>query len=169
MVMSDRATELAAALIRNFNDVPLTRLLREPLYDSRGARLAQGTAAQKLGASFDVLAPGKRSCPYHLHHAQEELFVVLDGQGTLRVAGEMLPIKAGDVIFIPPGPEYPHQIINTSDAVLKYLSVSTMETPEICEYPDSGKYLAEGSLQSSTPFGVIDRGGARLDYWDGEP
>jgi uncharacterized cupin superfamily protein len=167
--MSNRAAELATLLIRNFNEMPLTRLLREPLYDSQGVRLAQGTAARKLGASYDVLAPGKRGCPYHLHHAQEELFVILEGNGTLRVAGEMLAIKAGDVVFVPPGPEYPHQIINTSDVELKYLSISTMETPEICEYPDSGKYLAEGSLQSSTPFGVIDRRSARLDYWDGEP
>jgi len=167
--MTDRTAELAAALIRNINDVPLKRLLREPLYDSEGARLATGTAAQKLGASFDILAPGKRSCPYHLHHAQEEMFVILDGEGTLRVAGEMLPVRSGDVIFIPPGPEYPHQIINTSDAPLKYLSVSTMEAPEICEYPDSGKYLAEGSLHSKTPFDVIDRRTQSLDYWDGEP
>ncbi len=167
--MSDRAIELAAALIRNVNDVPLTRLLREPLYDTRSARLAHGTAARKLGASFDVLAPGKRGCPYHLHHAQEEMFVILEGAGTLRVAGEMLPVKAGDVIFIPPGPEYPHQIVNTSDAPLRYLSVSTKEVPEICEYPDSGKYLAEGSLVSSAPFEVIDRREQKLDYWDGEP
>lgn len=166
--MADRATELAAALIRNVNEVPLTRLLREPHYDSQRARLAPGTAARKLGASFDVIAPGKRVCPYHLHHAQEEMFVILEGGGTLRVAGELLPIRAGDVIFIPRGPEYPHQIINTSDVPLKYLSVSTMEVPEICEYPDSGKYLAEGSLQSSTPFEVIDRRGQSLDYWDGE-
>jgi uncharacterized cupin superfamily protein len=167
--MSDRAAVLAATLIRNVNDVPLKRLLREPHYDAQGARLARGTAARKLGASFDIVAPGKRSCPYHLHHAQEEMFVVLEGTGTLRVAGEMLPVKAGDVIFIPPGPEYPHQLLNTSDAPLKYLSISTMEAPEICEYPDSGKYLAEGSLDSETPFEVIDRRGASLDYWDGEP
>jgi uncharacterized cupin superfamily protein len=166
--MTNRATELAAALIRNFNEVPLTPLLRPPHYDAVGARLARGTAAQKLGASIDILQPGKLGCPYHLHHAQEEMFVILEGTATLRVAGEMLPIKAGDVIFIPPGPEYPHQIINTSDAPLKYLSVSTMETPEICEYPDSGKFLAEGSLKSSAPFEVIDRRGSGLDYWDGE-
>lgn len=167
--MNDRAAALAKALIRNVDDAPLKRLLREPHYDSQGARLAPGTAARKLGASFDILAPGKRVCPYHLHHAQEEMFVILEGEGTLRVAGEMLPVRTGDVIFIPPGPEYPHQILNTSDAPLKYLSISTMEAPEICEYPDSGKFLAEGSLDSSAPFEVIDRRGTSLDYWDGEP
>ncbi|WP_163306695.1 cupin domain-containing protein, partial [Enterobacter ludwigii] len=85
----------------------------------------------KLGASFDCVAPGMRSCPYHFHYAQEEMFIILEGSGTLRVAGEMLPIVSGDVIFIPPGPEYPHHIINTSDAPLKYLSVSTREQPEV--------------------------------------
>jgi uncharacterized cupin superfamily protein len=167
--MSDRAAELARALIRNFNDVSLSRLVREPCYDSQGAHLAPGTAAQKLGASFDILAPGKCGCPYHLHHAQEEMFVILEGIGTLRVAGEKLPLKAGDVIFIPAGPDYPHQIINTSQEPLKYLSISTKETPEICEYPDSGKYLAEGSRRSTAPFEVIERRGPGLDYWDGEP
>ena len=167
--MSERAAELAAALIKNVNEVALDHFLREPHYDSQGTRLAPGTAARKLGASFDILAPGKRGCPYHLHHAQEELFVILEGTGTLRVAGEMLALKAGDVIFIPPGLQYPHQILNTSDAPLKYLSVSTMETPEICEYPDSGKYLAKGSTASGQPFDVIERRGAGLDYWDGEP
>ena len=167
--MTDRAATIAAALIRNFNEVPLQHLVREPKYDAHGVRLAKGTAARKLGASFDILQPGKITCPYHLHHAQEEMFVVIEGTGTLRVAGELLPLKTGDVVFIPAGPEYPHQIINTSNAPLKYLSISTMETPEICEYPDSGKYLAEGSLDRSEPFEMIARKGASLDYWEGEP
>jgi uncharacterized cupin superfamily protein len=93
-----------------------------------------------------------------------------DGQGTLRVAGQMLPVRAGDVIFIPPGPDYPHQLINSSDAPLKYLSVSTRDSPEICVYPDSGKYLA--TVAGQTPnerFDAIQRTGASLDYWEGEP
>ena len=81
----------------------------------------------------------------------------------------MLLIKAGDVIFIPAGPEYPHQIINTSDAPLKYLSISTMEEPEICEYPDSGKFMAEGSMNCETPFEVIAKMGRNVHYWEGEP
>jgi len=167
--MNDHAKALAASLIRNFNDAPVKGLVREPHYDSSGARLARGTAARKLGASVDTLAPGKRGCPYHLHHAQEEMFVVLEGEGTLRVAGEMLPLRAGDVVFVPPGPEYPHQIINTSDAPLKYLSISTQESPEICEYPDSGKFLAESISDGATHFDVIHAKGGSLDYWEGEP
>jgi uncharacterized cupin superfamily protein len=167
--MTTSSSPLAEKLIRNFNDVPLTHELREPLYDSRCARLAPGTAAQKLGASVDTVAPGMRSCPYHFHYTQEEMFIVIEGSGTLRVAGEMLPIRTGDVIFIPPGPEYPHQIINTSDAPLKYLSISTRESPEICEYPDSGKYLADASANGARVFSAIQRQHESVDYWDGEP
>lgn len=166
--MNPTAQALAAKLIRNFNEAPMEPWAREPLYQNLGARLAPGTAAQKLGASIDTVPPGKRSCPYHFHHAQEEMFVILEGKGTLRVAGEMLPIRAGDVIFIPPGPEYPHHILNTSDAPLKYLSVSTRESPEICEYPDSGKYLAMASADGKKTFDAIQRRESTLDYWDGE-
>jgi len=139
---------------------------------TRCARLGQGTAASKLGISVDIVAPGMRSCPYHFHYAQEEAFVVLEGAGTLRVAGEMLPIGVGDVIFVPPGPEYPHQIVNTSDAPLKYLSISTKDTPEVVEYPDSNKYLAmaAGTLNGERKvFGRMHREQDDLDYWDGEP
>ena len=162
--MSKSAERLRARLIRNVNEVELGRELRAPLYDTRTASLAKGTAASKLGASIDVLAAGQRGCPYHLHHAQEEMFVVLEGHGTLRVAGELLPVKAGDVVFVPPGRDYPHQFINTSDAPLKYLSISTQDRPELCEYPDSGKYLAVGD-----GFRAVQRAAAALDYWDGEP
>lgn len=163
------AEALAARLIRNFNAVPLETWSRPPLYANQGARLAPGTAAHKLGATIDIVPPGQQSCPYHFHHAQEEMFVVLEGSGTLRVAGQRLPIRAGDVIFIPPGPAYPHQILNTSDAPLKYLGISTRESPEICEYPDSGKYLAMAFDGPEKHFNAIQRANASLDYWDGEP
>ncbi len=170
MSEASRAQALRQQLIRNFNDVPLKRDTREPLYDSSGARLAPGTAALKLGASVDTVHPGKRACPYHFHYAQEEMFIVLEGEGTLRVAGEMLPIRAGDVMFIPPGPAYPHQIINTSAAPLKYLSISTRDSPEVVEYPDSGKYLASATRDGDPHgFDQIHPLKDSLDYWDGEP
>lgn len=146
----------------------LETFVREPLFESLGARLASETAARKLGASIDTVAPGKRACPYHFHYAQEEMFIVLEGAGTLRVAGEMLPLKTGDVVFIPAGPDYPHQIINTSSAPLKYLSISTRESPEVCVYPDSDKYQAFAASPQGEGLRAIQRAGTSLDYWDGE-
>ena len=157
--------ELQGSLIRNFLTVPREHFVREPLYESNMARVSDGTAARKLGCGVDTVPPGKTGCPYHFHHAQEEMFIILEGRGTLRVAGQMLPIEAGDVIHIPPGPEYPHQILNTSDADLKFLSISTQERPEVCEYPDSDKTGVFFGKGKRPP--LIQR--ESLDYWDGEP
>ncbi|MCA3219850.1 MAG: cupin domain-containing protein [Burkholderiales bacterium] len=164
---------LRDTLIRNFNEVELQTNDRAPLYDGDryggviGADV--GLPGRKIGCGIDILPPGKRSCPYHFHYAQEEVFIVLEGEGTLRVAGEMVPIRAGDVISIPPGPAYPHHILNTSSAPLKYLSLSTKEYPEVCEYPDSGKYMAftpvDGPLLQRRR---MHRPDSDLDYWDRE-
>ncbi len=167
--MNAKVNELASKLIRNFNEIEKGSEVRPPLYETVCARLAPGTAAKHLGASIDIVAPGKRSCPYHFHHAQEEMFVVLEGEGTLRVAGELIPIRSGDVIFIPPGPEYPHQIINSSNAALKDLSISTRDDPELVEYPDSGKYQAIARGEHGKIFRAIQRESNSLDYWESEP
>ncbi|WP_144147529.1 cupin domain-containing protein [Paraburkholderia sp. BCC1884] len=167
--MNTRAGQLASKLVRNFNDIGKALDVRPPLYESLCARLAVGTAAKNLGASIDIVAPGMRSCPYHFHHAQEEMFIILEGKGTFRIAGELLPVREGDVVFIPPGPEYPHQIINSSNEPLKYLSISTREDPEIVEYPDSGKYQAIARGDHGKEVRVIQRESNSLDYWDAEP
>lgn len=164
-----KAEELRAKLIRNFKTAATQHQTHGDKYDSHGAQLSGGTAATKLGYGVDTVPPGKRACPYHFHYAQEELFVVLEGEGTLRVAGELLPIRAGDVIVIPPGPDYPHHILNTSAAPLSYLSLSTREYPEVCEYPDSQKYLAYSRAQGPLlQGGRMHRTKDDLDYWDGE-
>jgi len=162
--MNEAAAALRQRLVRHIDDVRLERFERAPLYDTRCGGVSTGTAATKLGAGFDILAPGKRSCRYHYHLAQEEMFVILEGEGTLRVAGEHVPVHAGDVIFIPPGAEYPHQFINSGSVAMKYLSISTQERPEICYYPDSGK------LGAFAPgHRMMQRRAEALDYWDGEP
>ena len=165
-----KADELRAKLIRNFKEATLQTSDRAPHYEGgRSVRLFTEDD-RKIGCGYDEVPPGKRSCPYHFHYAEEEMFIILEGKGSLRVADEMLPIKAGEVIKIPAGPEYPHHIINTSDAPLKYLSISTNERLEICEYPDSKKYgvfadKKEGSLLEG---GRMHRAKDDLDYWDGE-
>ena len=71
--------------------------------------------------------------------------------------------------FPPARPRNPHPISH-SDAPLKFLSVSTKDSPEVVEYPDSGKYLASAT-RDGEPYGFarMHREKDDLDYWDGEP
>jgi mannose-6-phosphate isomerase-like protein (cupin superfamily) len=150
--MSDTADALRAKLIRNFNDVALVRQQRDPLYDTLGASVSAGTAAAKLGIGIDVLPPGKRGCPYHLHHVQEEMFIVLEGEGTLRVAGEMLPVKAGDVVVIPPGPlpAPVHQHLRCADEVPEHQhqgAAGDLRIPRLRQVPGPGHRLRRRAAQ----------------------
>ena len=134
--------------------------------DQFGASLGSITKLlnmRKLGCSLVELEPGKRAWPFHLHYGQEELFVVLEGGGTLRYDDSETPIRTGDVIFAPTGEGTAHQIINTSDQQLRYLALSSMEDPEICYYPDSDKY---GSYSGELTF-MAERSSG-IDYWKDE-
>jgi uncharacterized cupin superfamily protein len=37
-----------------------------------------------LGAMFVTVAPGKRAFPFHNHLGNDEMFVILEGEGTFR-------------------------------------------------------------------------------------
>ena len=108
-------------------------------FEARFAAIAAG--ATKLGCRLTVLPPGKKAFPHHVHHVNDELFVILSGEGTLRFGTEQYPVGSGDVIVCPAGGgDRAHQLINTSSGELRYLSISSMQLPEVAEYPDSGKF-----------------------------
>jgi uncharacterized cupin superfamily protein len=134
-----------------------------------GARIGSG----KLGFNVTVIAPGKAAFPYHSHATNEEMFFVLEGRGRIRIGDRFYPIRAGDFISMPPGREYAHQISNNSKAPLKFLAVSTMQIPEVSEYPDSNKL----GVFAGTPTGRPPAAGAirklfrasdDVNYWEGE-
>lgn len=135
-------------------------------YGGRTALIGRALGARQLGYNVTVIAPGKRAYPYHCHTVNEEMFFVIEGQGVLRVGGQTHPIRASDVIACPAGgSETAHQIVNTGTAELKVLAVSTARTPEVCHYPDSGKF---GVLDPEHRFAYMGRVKDGLDYWDGE-
>lgn len=137
-------------------------------FESDAARVGPLVGAKDLGYSYDVVQPGKVSCPFHSHRAEEEMFFIVRGEGTLRYGDERRKIRAGDFICCPTGgPETAHQIINDSGAELAYISVSTMMPAEVCEYPDSGKVGAFGGTGEGRLRHMTERSSA-VDYWKGE-
>jgi uncharacterized cupin superfamily protein len=143
-------------------------------YDARTAFISRQLGAQKLGYNLTAVPPGKRAFPFHNHHVNEEMFFVLDGEGEVRIGEARFAIRSGDIIACPPGgKEVAHQIINTGSVELKYIAVSTKQSPELCEYPDSQKFgiLAELSTGAASPprmFRYVGREEQNVDYWEGE-
>lgn len=139
-------------------------------FASQFASLTGALGAQKLGVSLCVLAPGQRAWPRHAHHVNEEMMLILDGAGTYHCGDVSAPVRAGDLISAPPGDaSTAHQIENTSDAELRYLTFSTRLEPEVVEYPDSGKFAVRSDAGGARPLiRFIGRAGETLDYYDGE-
>lgn len=143
-------------------------------YDARMGQIASRLGAQKLGYNLTAVPPGKRAFPFHNHRVNEEMFFVVAGSGEIRIGEAVHPIRTGDVIACPPGGgETAHQIVNTGTTELRYLAVSTKLSPEIAEYPDTGKFgvLAEfppGPDGKPRTFRHVGREGQGVDYWEGE-
>lgn len=143
-------------------------------FDARMGAIGTRIGAQQLGYNLTVVPPGKRAFPFHNHRVNEEMVFVLQGAGEIRMGDDVYPIRAGDVIALPAGgKETAHQIINSSGEELRYLAVSTRLTPEIAEYPDSGKFgvLAElpaGADGKPQRFVFVGCESESLDYWEGE-
>lgn len=143
-------------------------------FDAKMGFIGPRVGAQKLGYNVTAVPPGKRAFPFHNHRVNEEMFFVLQGSGEVRFGKDTYPIRVGDVIACPAsGKDAAHQIVNTGTEELRYLAVSTKLSPEIAEYPDSGKFgvLAEfapgldGKPQAFRFIGREDRG---INYWEGE-
>lgn len=112
---------------------------------------------------FDIksLFPGKFSYPYHLHRNAEELFVILEGEATLRSKEGYQTISKGDIIFFEEGPEGAHQLYNHSDDPLIYLDLRTRANIDVCEYPDSGK------INILPAFDIFEQE-TKVSYYKGE-
>ena len=137
-----------------------------------GARQRVGAhlGADKLGYSFYTVSPGKTAFPYHTHSSNEEMIYILEGAGILRIGEAEVDVGAGTVIACPAGEEFPHQLINTGTENLRYLVVSTMTFPDICQYPDSNKVgaYATASVGSRVGHRALYSKATEVDYYDGE-
>jgi len=138
-------------------------------FKSKRAGVSEHIGAKKLSYSIAVVPPGHKVCPFHNHRINEEMFLILEGEGTLRYGEKQYPIRKNHIIACPPGGrEHAHQIMNTGVTDIRYLCLSTNEPNEICEYPDSNKMLAMVGGSSETAFRHIANMEDDVDYFLGE-
>ena len=159
--------------IVNLENISFVKRSHGESFECQIAPVGLELESKKLGFNVTVIPPGKRAFPYHAHHGNEEMFFILEGEGTVRIAGTAHEIRKGDFISLPPGRDSAHQIVNDSGAPLRYLAVSTLELPEAVEYPDSGKLGVTAVTHGGRPLSEESiRHFTRLkdgvDYWEGE-
>ncbi|MBU1175492.1 MAG: cupin domain-containing protein [Alphaproteobacteria bacterium] len=159
--------------IANMFELPVKHHLKGR-FEAYTTRVGGAVGAEALGVQYIVVPPGKTGYPRHNHRNNEELFVVLQGEGTYRRGDTSWPVKAGDAIAAPAGDaRTAHQLANTGHEDLKYLAISTRNDPDIIEYPDSNKYMIAASIppgggMMGADFKIVGRERPLLDYWDGE-
>ncbi len=138
-------------------------------WESQDTFVGNALGLTQIGAVHCVVPPGKSACPFHNHHREDEMFVILAGEGTYRFGPDHYQVKAGDILGAPRGgPETAHKLTNTGSSPLVYLAISSKSDIETCEYPDSGKFMTSTIYPDGSRFRYVGRADEACDYWDGE-
>jgi uncharacterized cupin superfamily protein len=126
--------------------------------------LGRAAGSVRTGLRYADVLPGKLNAAPHCHSAEEEIFVVLGGDGYLLLweadGIEEHAVRAGTVVARPPGTGVAHSF-RAGEGGMSLLMYGTRDPSDICFYPRSNKIFVTG-------LGLITRVGERLDYWDGE-
>jgi uncharacterized cupin superfamily protein len=146
------------ATIANLADVePVT--VERPLVARTRRNLGLAAGSVETGLQHVEVMPGKAAAPAHCHSLEEEIFVVLEGGGTLVLGEDQTAVRPGHVIARPAASGVAHSFI-AGEGGLTYLAYGTREKADVCFYPRSRKVAFRA-------IGLIARV-ERLDYWDGE-
>jgi uncharacterized cupin superfamily protein len=155
--------------IANLDELEFDDVEDNGYFTSKRAMFSDRIGAKKLGYNLTELPPGKAQCPFHNHHGEEEMFLILEGQGELRFGSERYPIRKHDVIACPTGgAEVAHQIINTGTTRMRYLSLSNVVDIETCDYPDSNKIMIGAGPRGERGLWKMFRSEATVEYYDRE-
>ena len=118
---------------------------------------ALGTVHTGLGHL--TVEPGMLAYPPHCHSAEEEFFIVLEGEGTLLLGAAEHPVRAGHVVARPAGTGVAHAF-RAGAGGLTLLAYGERMADDIAFYPRSSKVALRG-------LGVRFRV-TQVEYWDGE-
>ena len=123
-----------------------------PPLTGRYARVGKQAGGERLGAAVYEAPPGAAVSPMHVHHANEEMILVLAGTPTLRAADGVRQLKPGDVVPCLRGPRGAHRLENHSDEPIRVLIVSTMVEPDVVEQLHTDKIVASTGDDANITF-----------------
>ena len=149
----------------NLRELELETVEGAPEGHSFKARSVTETlGATVTGMGVYEVEPGQATWPYHFELAEEEWFIMLSGELTLRTPDGERTLRPGDVACCPVGPAGAHAVRNDGEATARYLIISNVAADaDGAVYPDSGTYVFR-----TNGFGHRGRLGDAVPYWEGE-
>jgi uncharacterized cupin superfamily protein len=105
--------------------------------------LGRTAGSVAAGLNVDVVAEGMLNTAPHCHSAEEEIFLVLDGEGTLLLGDDEHPVRGGHVLARPPGSRFTYAFRGGRPG-LTVLLYGTREPNDITYYPRSGIVALSG-------------------------
>ena len=121
----------------------------------RGERLLERPPGTRLVSAVWELDPGARSPKYHLHHATEEMLIVLKGEPTLRTPAGERKLEEGDVVHFPVGAAGAHEVINRAESTVRYLMIAAHGTFDAIEYIDDSSVVVYSYTDSVLQGGEL--------------
>jgi len=97
----------------------------------------------ETGLSHMTIPPGAEGYPPHCHGAEEELFVVLEGSGTITLGEESAEVRRGSVVSRPAGTRVAHSFLAGDDGLV-YLAYGTREPNDVVYYPRTDEIRFRG-------------------------
>lgn len=107
-----------------------------PALYSGKAFLRDALALTGTEISFGTLEPGQEVPFFHSHKGNEEVYIILSGDGRFQVGEEVFAIAPGSVVRVSTGA--PRNLRNTSDAAMTYICIQAREgSLEACTADDA--------------------------------
>ena len=101
-----------------------------------------GTKA--VGLTIQTVAPGNCASRRHKHVFQEELLIVMVGEGILHHGDARLPVGPGDCVCYLPEDAEAHTFENSGSGDLVIWAFGNRFSHEVALYPDQGVAFVEG-------------------------
>jgi uncharacterized cupin superfamily protein len=135
------------------------RVVARGATDIRWLDAGRAAGSMVTGLRHGTIAAGAAGPPPHCHSAEDEIFVVTGGSGSVMLGDDAFQVRRGSVVGRPAGTGVAHSFEAGPDG-LELLAWGTRDPGDLAYFPRSQKVFFRG-------LGVVGRI-EPLGYWDGE-
>ena len=103
--------------------------------------LSDFAGTKTLLVHHETLLPGQRASAPHYHSQKEEITIVLAGEPSVWIDGELYALEPGDFVGFTNKAPRAHMLINTADEPAAILTIGTNPADDITTFVEMGEAI----------------------------